>query len=292
MTVRKLQERRGWAFSVAVGIIKPTLLATTTRDWRHGERIPAAGGFVLALNHISHADPLTAAHIVYDHGRLPRYLAKSGLFRNPLLGRFMHALGQIPVEREGKGAVAYAAAVEAVRRGECVVVYPEGTITRDPDGWPMTGKSGAARIALETGCPVLPVGQWGAQRLLPPYSSRPRLLPRTHVVMSVGEPVALEDLRAQELTPEVVHQAADRILDAITAQLEEVRGERAPAQRYDMRVLGDPYGKYGRGTRAEEQDARAAQDRADHQAGQQRAQQRAQQSAEQHRKNRNRRESA
>nr|WP_300644066.1 1-acyl-sn-glycerol-3-phosphate acyltransferase [Nocardioides sp.] len=103
MSVRKLQERRGWAFSVAVGIIKPTLLATTTRDWRHGDRIPASGGFVLALNHISHADPLTAAHIVYDHGRLPRYLAKSGLFRNPLLGRFMHALGQIPVEREGKG---------------------------------------------------------------------------------------------------------------------------------------------------------------------------------------------
>jgi len=106
VSVRKLQERRGWAFSVAVGIIKPTLLATTTRDWRHGERIPASGGFVLALNHISHADPLTAAHIVYDHGRLPRYLAKSGLFSNALLGRFMHARGQIPVEREGKGAVA------------------------------------------------------------------------------------------------------------------------------------------------------------------------------------------
>ena len=280
MTVRKLQERRGWAFSVAVGIIKPTLLATTKRDWRHGERIPASGGFVLALNHISHADPLTAAHIVYDHGRLPRYLAKSGLFRNPLLGRFMHALGQIPVEREGKGAVAYAAAVEAVRRGECVVIYPEGTITRDPDGWPMTGRSGAARIALETGCPVLPVGQWGAQRLLPPYTKKPHLLPRSHVVMSVGEPVDLEDLRARELTPEVVHEAAERILAAITAQLEGVRGERAPEQRYDMRVLGDPYGKYGRGTRAEEQDAQASRQRAAREAGQQ------------DRKNRNRRESA
>lgn len=241
MTVRKLQQRRGWAFSVAVGIIKPLLLATTTHDWRHAERIPATGGCVLALNHLSHVDPLTAAHIVYDHGRLPRYLAKSGLFRNPLLGRFMHALGQIPVEREGKGAVAYAAAVEAVRRGECVVVYPEGSITRDPDGWPMTGKSGAARIALETGCPVLPVGQWGAQRLLPPYSKRLHLLPRTRVVMSVGEPVDLDDLRGQPLTADVVRQAADRILDAITAQLEEIRGEQAPAQRYDMRVSGDPY---------------------------------------------------
>lgn len=248
-----MQQRRGWAFSVAVGIVKPVLLATTTRDWRHGDRIPTTGGCVLAMNHISHADPLTAAHIVYDHGRLPRYLAKSGLFRNRLLGRFMHALGQIPVEREGKGAVAYAAAVEAVRRGECVVVYPEGTITRDPDMWPMTGRSGAARIALETGCPVLPVGQWGAQRLLPPYTTRPRLVPRTHVVMSVGEPVHLEDLRGRELTSELVHEAAERILAAITAQLEEVRREKAPAERYDMRVLGDPYGKYGPGTRAQGQ---------------------------------------
>ena len=241
MTVRKLQERRGWAFSLAVGIIKPTLLATTTHDWRHAERIPATGGCVIALNHISHVDPLTAAHVVYDHGRLPRYLAKSGLFENRLLGLLMRAAGQIPVEREGAGAAAYAAAVEAVRRGELVVVYPEGTITRDPGMWPMTGKTGAARIALETGCPVLPVGQWGAQELLPPYTKKPRLFPRTHVVMSVGEPVALDDLRAQRFTAEVVHEAAERILAAITAQLEEIRGERAPQQRYDMRVSGDPY---------------------------------------------------
>ena len=241
MTVRKLQQRRGWAFSLAVGIIKPTLLATTTHDWRHGERIPATGGCVIALNHISHVDPLTAAHIVYDHGRLPRYLAKSGLFRNRALGYLLTAAGQIPVEREGRGAAAYAAAVEAVRRGELVVVYPEGTITRDPDMWPMTGKTGAARIALETGCPVLPVGQWGAHELLPPYSKKPHLFPRTHVVMSVGEPVALDDLRAQPVTAEVVREAAERILAAITAQLEEIRGEQAPQQRYDMRVSGDPY---------------------------------------------------
>ena len=241
MTVRKLQERRGWAFSLAVGIIKPTLLATTTHDWRHAERIPASGGCVIALNHISHVDPLTAAHIVYDHGRLPRYLAKSGLFKNRFLGYFMRAAGQIPVEREGAGAAAYAAAVEAVRRGELVVVYPEGTITRDPGMWPMTGKTGAARIALETGCPVLPVGQWGAHELLPPYSKKPHLFPRTHVVMSVGEPVALDDLRAQPVTAEVVREAAERILAAITAQLEEIRGEQAPQQRYDMRVSGDPY---------------------------------------------------
>ena len=72
------------------------------------------------------------------------------------------------MERLSRNAVgAYDAAVQAVREGECVVVYPEGTLTRDPDLGRCTGKSGAARIALETGCPVIPVGQWGAQDAAP-----------------------------------------------------------------------------------------------------------------------------
>jgi len=75
----------------------------------------------------------------------------------------LRAAGQIPVERLSKNAIgAFDAAVQAVRAGECVVVYPEGTLTRDPDLWPMVGKSGAARIALETGAPVIPIGQWAA----------------------------------------------------------------------------------------------------------------------------------
>jgi 1-acyl-sn-glycerol-3-phosphate acyltransferase len=241
VSVRKLQQKRGWAWSIAVPIVKPVLLATTTREWIGGENIPTSGGFILALNHVSHLDPLTAAHIVYDHGRLPRYLAKSGLFRNRALGFFLRAAGQIPVERLSKNAVgAYDAAVAAVRAGECVVVYPEGTITRDPDGWPMTGKSGAARIALETGCPVIPVGQWGAQQLLAPYARKPDLFPRKKITMRVGTPVELADLAAQPRTAAVVQQATDRIMAAITALVEEVRGGTAPAERFDMRKAGVP----------------------------------------------------
>src|SRR3954453_3641720 len=150
--VRPLQQKRGWAFNLAVPVLKPVLVATTKRTWIDGEKIPATGGCILVLNHVSHVDPLTAAHLVYDHGRLPHYLAKSGLFKNKALGAFFRAAGQIPVERLSKNAVgAFDAAVQAVHEGKCVVVYPEGTIPRDPDGWPMTGKSGAARIALETG---------------------------------------------------------------------------------------------------------------------------------------------
>lgn len=239
-----MQEKRSWAIGLAVVIIKPTLATTTKREWLEGdENFPNDGGFVIALNHVSHLDPITSALFVYDHGRIPRYLAKSGLFKNKALGFFLRAAGQIPVYRETAGAAgAYSAAVAAVRRGECVIIYPEATITRDPDLWPMRGKSGAARIALETGCPVVPVGQWGAQEILPPYTKKPFLFPRKRIVARVGPPVDLADLAAAEpRTAAVVNEATDRIMAAITAQLEEIRGEKAPAERYDMRVHGDRF---------------------------------------------------
>ncbi len=239
MKVRKLQQKRGWAWNIAVPLVKPLLLATTTRTWVGGEKLPATGGCIVVFNHVSHVDPLIAAHFVYDHGRLPRYLAKSGLFKNRVLGFFLTAAGQIPVERLTKSAVgAYDAAVAAVRHGECVVVYPEGTLTRDPAQWPMTGKTGAARIALETGCPVIPVGQWGPQQLLAPYAMRPHLFPRKHVTMRAGDPVDLSDLVALPRTPEVVQQATDRIMEALTEQVAEIRGEVAPAERFDPRRAG------------------------------------------------------
>jgi 1-acyl-sn-glycerol-3-phosphate acyltransferase len=239
VVVRKLQQRRGWAFTIGVVILKPIFFLTTKPRWRNGTKLPATGGCVVALNHVSHVDPLTAAHFTYDHGRLPRYLAKSGLFKNRVLGYFLQSAGQIPVERLSRNAVgAYDAAVAAVRRGECVVVYPEGTITRDPELWPMRGKSGAARIALETGCPVIPVGQWGAQQLLPPYAKKPDLFPRKRIEMLVGDPVDLGDLMTKERTPEVVRQATDRIMAAITHLVEEIRGEQAPPERFDIRRAG------------------------------------------------------
>jgi len=238
--VRPLQQKRGWAFNLAVPIIKPALLATTKRTWIDGEKIPATGGCILVFNHVSHIDPLTAAHIVYDYGRMPRYLAKSGLFKNSALAYFLRAAGQIPVERLSKNAKgAFDAAVAAVEAGECVVVYPEGTLTRDPDLWPMAGKSGAARIALQTGCPVIPVGQWGVHDLLYPYAKKPHLFPRTQITMKVGDPVPLDDLREQQpQTTKVVNEATARIMAALTALVAQVRGEEPPAERYDPRTAG------------------------------------------------------
>jgi 1-acyl-sn-glycerol-3-phosphate acyltransferase len=239
VTVRKLQQKRGWTFNIAAPLVKPTMLAIADRTWIDGEKIPATGGCIVVVNHISHIDPLLSAHFVYDHGRLPRYLAKSGLFKNRALAAFLRSAGQIPVERLSRGAVgAFDAAVQAVNDGECVVVYPEGTITRDPDMWPMVGKSGAARIALATGCPVIPVGQWGAQALLPPYSARLRLVPRQRIVMKAGDPVDLAELTAEPITLAAINAATSRIMAAIVELVEDLRGEKAPATRFDPRTAG------------------------------------------------------
>ena len=224
--VRKLQQKRGWAWSTVVVIVKPTLLATTKHDWIDGEKIPATGGCVVAVNHISHLDPMTLGWFLYEHGRLVRYLAKEALWHTPLLKYIVKDAGQIPVARMTDGAAsAFDAAVEAIHAGECIGVYPEGTITKDPDGWPMRGKTGAARIALATGCPVIPIGQWGAQDILPAYSMRPHLIPRKTAHYKVGDPVDLDDLRDKPITDEVLHEATDRIMAAITALVQDLRGE-------------------------------------------------------------------
>jgi len=239
--VRKLEQRRGVPFVLAESILRPTLLAVSSHTWIDGEKIPATGGCIVALNHISYVDPLLSAHFVYDHGRLPRYLAKSSLFTTRALGGFLEAAGQIPVERSSRHAMgAFDAAVRAVRDGECIVVYPEGTLTRDPGLWPMKGKSGAARIALETGAPVIPVGQWGAHEILPPYSKKPHLWPRKNITMVAGDPVDLGDLVAHEHTAEVIAQATERIMAAITDLVADLRGEPAPEQRFDPREQGVP----------------------------------------------------
>ncbi len=237
--MRKLVGQQGVATRIAPVIIKPVLFATTVHEWHDAEKIPAEGGVVIVTNHVTEIDPLSVAHVLYDYGRFPRYLAKDALFRIRGLGAFMRHLGQIPVQRMTAGAVgAFDAAVEAVDAGECVVVYPEGSITRDPDLWPMRGKSGAARIALATGAPVVPMGHWGEQEILRPYARRPHLFPRKKVAFKVGDPVPLEDLRAKPISPQVIQEATDRIMAAITSLVEDLRGETAPTKRFDPRSAG------------------------------------------------------
>lgn len=224
------------AYRFARAIVRPTLLATTRRDWRGQEHLPRSGGCVVVTNHISHFDPFSFAHFVNDSGRCPRFLAKASVFDIPVFGAIVRNAGQIPVYRESTDATgAFRAAVAAVEQGECVVIYPEATLTRDPQLWPMAGKTGAARVALTTGCPVIPTAQWGANEVLAPYAKVPRLFPRKVMHVWAGPPVDLDDLRDRGQSAEVLREGTNRITAAVTALLSEIRGEPAPSQRYDMK---------------------------------------------------------
>ncbi|MCT2594309.1 1-acyl-sn-glycerol-3-phosphate acyltransferase [Streptomyces sp. N2-109] len=232
------RRRIGFWYRLAAVVAKPPLVVFFKRDWRGMEHIPADGGFITVVNHNSYLDPLSYAHFQYNTGRVPRFLAKVALFKAGAVGSFMRGAGQIPVYRESADAVgAFRAAVEAINDGECVAFYPEGTLTRDPHMWPMEGKTGAARVALLTKAPVIPVAQWGANLAVPPYA-RPkefRFLPRKTLTVQAGPPVDLSEFYGCEPTADVLRAVTDTLMDALTVQLAEIRGEPVPVERYTHR---------------------------------------------------------
>ncbi len=231
-------ERSSLVFRNLARLVRPVLIAMTTHDWRGAEHLNQPGGFIAAANHASNIDPLTFAHFLWDNGVTPRFLAKDSLFTVPVLGWAMRATGQIPVARgTASAAHSLAAAEQALGDGECVGVFPEGTLTREPDLWPMQGKTGVARLALTTRAPVIPVTQWGPTDLLPRYSKALSPIPRKKITVIAGPPVVLDDLYGLPLTTGRLREATERIMSALTVQLEEIRGVTAPAERFVWRPV-------------------------------------------------------
>jgi 1-acyl-sn-glycerol-3-phosphate acyltransferase len=223
------------AFRVIEAAVAPVLAASVKLDQRGTEHLPATGPFVLSPNHYSNFDPVVVAWAVWKLKRAPRFLAKASLFSVPVVGGALRAIGQIPVERArpGRGNTSISAASELLEHQKGVIVYPEGTLTRDPGLWPMRGKTGAARLALEHGIPLIPAAHWGVQAIMPRYSKKLRLFGRKTVQVLYGPPVDLDDLRGRPLDQKTLAEATDRIMIAITRLLEELRGETAPAERWN-----------------------------------------------------------
>jgi 1-acyl-sn-glycerol-3-phosphate acyltransferase len=219
-------------------ILRIPVRAMTRHTWSGGENIPT-GAFIAASNHMTNVDPLITAHFLYDNDVAPRIMAKSSLFTVPVLGWAMRETGQIPVYRgTAQAGDALVAARRALSNGECVLVFPEGTLTRDPNLWPMVAKTGTARLALESRAPVIPIAQWGATALMARYSSLLKPIPPKRVWVSAGPPVDLDDLYGRPIDAAVLREATDRIMDAITALLAEIRREEPPAERWDTRKHG------------------------------------------------------
>jgi len=226
------KSRLGFVYRFVVVVLKPWLVVITKRDYRGVENLKFDGGIIAAMNHNSWFDPFVVAQFMWDNDRPPKFLAKAAIFKVPVIGQLVYLAGQIPVYRESRHAkIAVRGAISAVEKGEAVVISPEGTLTRDPNLWPMEGKTGAARIALATKAPVIPVAHWGAHLVLAPYSKKLKLFPRKTMIVAAGKPVDLSDLYDQEITAEVLKIATSRIMDAITNELAIIRNQTPPAER-------------------------------------------------------------
>lgn len=231
--------RLGPWYRFAVAVLKPLCLLLWRREAAGLQHLPRDGGMILAANHISHLDPIALCdHVLYDLRLSPRFLAKSTLFEGKgLVARVMRGAGQIPVHRHTADASkALDAAVAALARGETIVLYPEGTVSRDPDKWPMAGRTGVARLALLSGAPVLPVAQWGSQEILDSYRGKGfHPFPRRTMRFRLGPQVDLSAYAGQPLSAQVLREATDRVMDAITRELEVLRGQAAPPTRLEHR---------------------------------------------------------
>ena len=220
------------------GLVIPAMGILSKITILDGDKAPASGAFVLAPNHYSEIDPLVIGVAMWKVGRMPRFLAKASLFKVPVLGAIMRASKQVPVERAGavRSADPLAAARQITEHGLAVIIYPEGSLTRDPDYWPMRGKFGAVRMALDADIPIIPVAHWGTQLVLPRYG-RLSLFPRKKIVVKYGDPVDLRAFRGKPINTALLAKATNVVMNDITALLEDLRGETAPAERWDPAAM-------------------------------------------------------
>lgn len=227
--VRTARRRLGLLRRLIVILVKSVLTPMTRRTWTGLEHIPATGGVIIAPNHISHADPLIFAHFVYDAGRWPRFLGKASVFKVPVIGKIILRAQQIPVDRGSVDAAkSLDALTKALQEGGAVIIYPEGTTSREPDLWPMRAKTGAARLALATGAPVIPVAMWGPQYFFDPRTKKTRIRPRTPIAVAAGPAVDFSKWAGAEPTRAVLDEMSDEIMLRVRDLLGEIRQETPP----------------------------------------------------------------
>ena len=225
-----LREDTGTGQSVPMELVYPPVIAFARslfavqglRFTLVGEdNVPREGGAVMAINHISYMDFAYAGLAARKSGRLVRFMAKDTVFSHKVSGPLMRGMKHIPVDRTA-GAASYEAAVEALRAGEIVGVFPEATISRSFELKEF--KTGAARMAAEAGVPILPTVIWGSQRVW--TKSHPKRLGRTNVpiTIEVAPPVPVApDADPAEVTARYKAVMAD-VLDRVRRGYEPLTG--------------------------------------------------------------------
>lgn len=180
-------------------------------DMNGAENVPRTGGAVMTINHTGYLDFAYAGLVAQPSGRLVRFMAKDQVFRHRLSGPLMRGMHHIPVDRNA-GAASFRAAVGALRTGEIVGVFPEATISRSFELKQF--KSGAVRMAVAAGVPLLPTVIWGSQRVW--TKDHPKRLGRTGIpiTLSVGEPIPVSRKDDPEAVLRTVRKAMTELLHA------------------------------------------------------------------------------
>lgn len=235
----KIKRENNFAFVLVAIVLAPILRLMFNIKTIGKENLPE-GGYILVGNHLSYLDPFSFAYSVYIHmKRVPHYLAKESIFRIPIIGKILPKVGQIPVYRGGKSnEEPLRAAKEYLKAGQVVVVFPEGTLTRDPDQWPMRGKAGAIRLAVELGLPIVPCGQWGVEKVLGNYSKKFRPNPFHTVRVKIGKPMFFKELEGKTPSAKELADATDKVMREISAIVGELRGETPPKELWDPTKVG------------------------------------------------------
>ena len=235
-TAREPARRAGLVIGLAQLPLRPLVTLLSRPQWQGAENFPASGAVIACGNHLSAFDPFGYGHLLQASGIAPRFLAKESLFRVPVLGALLRSARQIPVLRgTSRSGDALDAAREALARGELLMVFPEGTYTRDPELWPMQARLGAARLALSTGAPLLPIATWGGRGLWPVGSPVPRPGRGRRVRMRVGEPYTIA-IGEGETEHEAAQRVTEDLMARIAALLGELRGLTPPDRLHDPRT--------------------------------------------------------
>jgi len=228
-------KERHFKLSAVAALLIPLVRLMFHVKARNVERLPKKGAYVLVSNHVTNVDALAIAYFVYVIlKRAPHFLTKEGLFHIPVVGKILLAAGQIPVYRSGKRNDEPLKAAHAyLDAGHTIAIFPEGTLTRNPDLWPMRGKTGAIRLALESNVPVYPVAHWGSEQILPQYGNKFRPGFWKPVRLVVGNEIDLSKFRKPHLSPAEVYEATELVMHKITELVEELRGEKSSGELWD-----------------------------------------------------------
>lgn len=235
----------GPLYRVAYVLLTPLLAATTRIHMKGAEKLPA-GGFILVSNHLSNMDPLVQAYAFGIRGYEIRFLAKAELFKVPVLGKILHKWGMVPVNRNsGSAGKSLDAAAQAVEAGQIISIFPEGTITLDPAFWPMKMKTGAARLALATGHPLVPVVQWGTQDVMDRHTPFMRLK-KSDVFLQVLPPIEPANRDASDEDRQAVQNLTAEMENTIMEGVSRLRGQAPPETVWNPKELDVPDKQWGR----------------------------------------------